>query len=94
MRQFTNDPLIIMPSSQDSFTNDESGQPHLSDWRSKLSGAFSGGSQQDTLDSHIRSILVPRISGTQGNVEVREVSFIAEVFLPMNISLQIIQSFH
>lgn len=63
-----------MPSSQDSFTNDELGQPNLSDWTSKLSGAFSGGTNTDTLDSHIRSILVPRVSGTSENIKVREVS--------------------
>lgn len=74
IRSFNNDPLVIMPSSPDSFTNDESGQPHLSDWRSKLSGAFSGAPQKNSLDMHIENILVPRVSGTQDNVKVRQVS--------------------
>lgn len=74
IRSFNNDPLVIMPSSPDSLTNDETGQPHLSDWRSKLSGAFSRAPQKDSLDMHIENILVPRVSGTQDNIKVRQVS--------------------
>lgn len=75
IRQITDDPLVILPSSQDSFSNDPTIQPQLGGWTSLLSGAFNGGHQeQDTLDHHIRNILIPRISGTEGNVEAREVS--------------------
>jgi len=40
----------------------------------------SGESQDDPLDRHVRKILVPRVSGTNGNIEVRNVSIVYPFF--------------
>lgn len=80
------DPLLIMPSSNNnfdnpgpSFVNDQnsnsppnSAAPQLNGWTSMISTVFQ--QQEDTLDKHVQNILVPRVSGTEGNVQVRNVS--------------------
>lgn len=41
-------------------------------WSSVLGGAMNN--QEDILDTHIKNILIPRVSGTPGNIQVRQVS--------------------
>lgn len=62
----------------DSFINEQtslpqgSSSPILGSWTSLLTNPFKG--EQDALDAHVKRILIPRVSGTSGNIRVRNVS--------------------
>lgn len=82
MAQTTGDSLHGLPSSAiESFYSDQSNNQAAvqnsatsnSDIRS-LSSTSNAPNLKDSLDGHVRNILVPRVSGTPGNVKVRQVS--------------------
>lgn len=70
------DPTLVTPTfnSPGSLSNDVS--PGMSSSITPAALNSAGWSSLnpvgDTLDTHIRNILVPRVSGTRGNIEVRE----------------------
>lgn len=104
-RSFADPLMEIMSTSTSSFTQDPSSTISppgavQSGWTS-IFGGFGGGSSSnnrpqqnsggggDSLDNHIKKILVPRISGTPGNVQVRNVSifFFADVIFALSQTL-------
>lgn len=80
MRQLNDDPMEIMSTLIGSFSQDQTNGPQrqAQPWTSMLNSPIGSQQQQqdgeDVLDAHIKKILVPRVSGTQGNIQVREVS--------------------
>lgn len=76
------DPFNGLPtsSSVDSFYSDQSSQagqssmpPTTNGWSSMVPTTNVASFKDSQLDNHVKNILVPRVSGTPGNVKVRQV---------------------
>lgn len=81
-----NDDRLTSNNSENLGTQQSGGQPVQSGWFDIFGTIFPPQNQNqeqkpkplspviDSLDNHVRNILVPRVSGTTGNIVVRNVS--------------------
>lgn len=72
--------IIAATVNNDSLSQDQSSSMSQTVplWTSMLSSATNN--PEDSLDTHIKNILIPRVSGTPGNVQVRQVSHASTIF--------------
>lgn len=77
---------LIESRNISSTENDRMDSPS-SGWIDGLTGLLNGMPRRDSLDEHIRKILVPRVSGTKGNIEVRK--YIIDNLQNMNFHVEL-----